>query len=108
MNIWHDISPKRITPDDFYAVIEISKGDKNKYEAERIHLKQDAAKINANVKQLVFTQGGPEDIAYNNCKETLKLFDEAGIKYEFSEMPGGHSWHVWRHNLRDLAPRIFK
>jgi enterochelin esterase family protein len=83
-------------------------GDKNKYEAERIHLKQDAAKINANVKQLVFTQGGPEDIAYNNCKETLKLFDEAGIKYEFSEMPGGHSWHVWRHNLRDLAPRIFK
>ena len=83
-------------------------GDKNKYEAERIHLKKDAAKINANVKQLVFTQGGPEDIAYNNCKETLKLFDEAGIKYEFSEMPGGHSWHVWRHNLRDLAPRIFK
>ena len=83
-------------------------GDKNKYEAERIHLKNDAAKINANIKQLVFTQGGPEDIAYNNCKETLKLFDEAGIKYEFSEMPGGHSWHVWRHNLRDLAPRIFK
>ncbi len=32
MNIWHDISPKRITPDDFFAVIEISKGDKNKYE----------------------------------------------------------------------------
>ena len=83
-------------------------GNKDKYEAERIHLKNDAAKINANIKQLVFTQGGPEDIAYNNCKETLKLFDEAGIKYEFSEMPGGHSWHVWRHNLRDLAPRIFK
>ena len=35
MNIWHDISPKRITPDDFYAVIEISKGDKNKYELDK-------------------------------------------------------------------------
>lgn len=23
MNIWHDISPKRITTDKFYAVIEI-------------------------------------------------------------------------------------
>ena len=35
LNIWHDISPKRITPDDFYAVIEISKGDKNKYELDK-------------------------------------------------------------------------
>jgi len=24
MNIWHDISPKRITSEKFYAVIEIS------------------------------------------------------------------------------------
>ena len=35
MNIWHDISPKRITSDNFYAVIEISKGDKNKYELDK-------------------------------------------------------------------------
>ena len=35
MNIWHDISPKRITADNFYAVIEISKGGKNKYELDK-------------------------------------------------------------------------
>ncbi len=35
MNIWHDISPKRIKPDQFYAVIEISKGTKNKYELDK-------------------------------------------------------------------------
>ena len=35
MNIWHDISPARIKPDDFYAVIEISKGSKNKYELDK-------------------------------------------------------------------------
>ena len=35
MNIWHDISPKRIKPDQFYAVIEISKGAKNKYELDK-------------------------------------------------------------------------
>ena len=34
-NIWHDISPKRITCDRFYAVIEISKGGKNKYEMDK-------------------------------------------------------------------------
>lgn len=34
-NIWHDISPKRISPDDFMAVIEIPKGGKNKYEMDK-------------------------------------------------------------------------
>lgn len=35
MNIWHDISPKRINEDDFYAVIEITKGGKAKYEMDK-------------------------------------------------------------------------
>lgn len=35
MNIWHDISAEKITPEDFYAVIEITKGSKNKYELDK-------------------------------------------------------------------------
>ena len=35
MNILHDIDPKRITPNDFIAVIEIPKGSKNKYELDK-------------------------------------------------------------------------
>ena len=34
-NIWHDLSPSRIKPDDFIAVIEIEKGSKNKYELDK-------------------------------------------------------------------------
>lgn len=34
-NIWHDINPKRITPEDFVAVIEISQGSKKKYELDK-------------------------------------------------------------------------
>ena len=34
-NIWHDIDPKRITPEDFVAVIEIPKGSKKKYELDK-------------------------------------------------------------------------
>ena len=34
-NIWHDINPKRITPDDFIAVVEIKKGSKKKYELDK-------------------------------------------------------------------------
>ena len=34
-NVWHDVSPKRITPEDFICVIEISKGSKKKYELDK-------------------------------------------------------------------------
>lgn len=34
-NIWHDIDPGRITPTDFVALIEISKGSKKKYELDK-------------------------------------------------------------------------
>ena len=35
MNIWHDISPKRISPVDFVCVVEIPKGSKKKYELDK-------------------------------------------------------------------------
>ena len=35
MSIWHDVEPQRITPTDFLACIEISKGSKSKYERDR-------------------------------------------------------------------------
>ena len=83
-------------------------GNKEVYEYERGRLKKEADRYNKNFKELVFTQGGPSDIAYNNCKETLALFDAAEIKYEYHEVPGGHSWTAWRQNLYDLAQRMFK
>lgn len=83
-------------------------GNKEVYEYERERLKRNAHVYNSNFRQLVFTQGGESDIAYGNCKETLKLFDEAGIRYEYMDVSGGHSWEAWRQNLYDLAQRIFK
>ena len=35
MNLWHDIKPARMHPEDFLAVIEIEKGSKNKYELDK-------------------------------------------------------------------------
>lgn len=34
-NIWHDINPARIQPEDFIAVIEIPQGSKKKYELDK-------------------------------------------------------------------------
>jgi enterochelin esterase family protein len=78
------------------------------YEDGDRRLSEIADILNNTVKYLVFTQGGPEDIAYNNGKEMLRVFDKNKIKYDFSEMPGGHTWYVWRYDLKNFAPRLFK
>lgn len=35
MNLYHDINPERIKPEEFVAVIEIQKNGKNKYELDK-------------------------------------------------------------------------
>jgi enterochelin esterase-like enzyme len=71
-------------------------------------MKDNAAAINGNVKQLWVAMGGKEDIAYENCKVMLSKFDEMNIKYTYSEYPGGHTWPVWRNNLYMFAPLLFR
>lgn len=82
--------------------------DTKTYEVKGAYLKKIAKDFNKTVRALHFTQGGPEDIAYNNCKEMLKLFDAAGVKYQYSEAPGGHSWYTWRNDLYNLVQLLFK
>ena len=71
-------------------------------------MKNNADKINNNLKQFWIAMGGKEDIAYNNCQLMLSKFDEMRIKYTYSEYPGGHTWPVWRNNLYNFAQLLFK
>lgn len=71
-------------------------------------MKDNAATINANLKHLWISMGGQEDIAHENCRVMMKKFDELGVKYQYSEYPGGHTWPVWRHNLYSFAPLLFQ
>jgi len=52
--------------------------------------------------------GGEKDIAYTNNKNTMALFDKYGIKYQYTEVPGGHSFLAWRYNLYQFAPLLFR
>jgi enterochelin esterase-like enzyme len=71
-------------------------------------MKANASKINNNLKSFWISMGGKEDIAYNNCKTMMAKFDDLGIKYTYSEYPGGHTWPVWRNNLYNFAQLLFK
>lgn len=80
-----------------------------KQEAERLGIAGKIARINKEYRQFYFTQGGPSDIAYQNCKNTLKVMDELGLNYKYVEnAQAGHSWPTWRADLEVLAPMIFK
>jgi len=71
-------------------------------------MKENATSINKSLKSFWIAMGGKEDIAYNNCKIMLAKFDEMGVKYTYSEYPGGHTWPVWRNNLYNFAQVLFK
>jgi enterochelin esterase-like enzyme len=64
--------------------------------------------IKSNLKLLWIGIGGKEDIAYDNCQAMLSKFDEMKIKYTYHEYPGGHAWPVWRNDLYNFAPLLFK
>ncbi|WP_294247921.1 alpha/beta hydrolase-fold protein [uncultured Chryseobacterium sp.] len=66
------------------------------------------SQINSNIKNFWISMGGKEDIAYKNCQVMMKKLDDLGIKYTYSEYPGGHTWPVWRNNLYNFAQLLFK
>ena len=78
-------------------------------ESERLQVKKNAAKMNKHFKALVFTQGGPADIAYKNCENTRNQLVQDGLKFDYMEnAQEGHSWATWRADLQTLAPTLFK
>ena len=71
-------------------------------------IKNNSATISSNLKELWISQGGKEDIAYENCQIMMKKFDEMGLKYKYSEYAGGHTWPVWRHDIYQFSQLLFK
>lgn len=77
-------------------------------ESQYAYMKANAEKINNNLKQFWIAMGGKEDIAYQNCQTMMTKFNEIGIRYTYTEYPGGHTWPVWRNNLYQFAQLLFK
>lgn len=79
-------------------------------DSEKYYDMLNANKNDYNDKLKVFwlSMGGKEDIAYENCRVMRDRFDKIGIKYDYFETPGGHTWPVWRESLYQFAPLLFK
>src|SRR5450432_1775019 len=53
-------------------------------------------------------KGKDDNLTAVNCKATLALFDKYGIKYQYKEFPGAHSFVFTRRYLVFFAPMLFR
>jgi len=71
-------------------------------------IKAAAPTLKSTLKYFIFTCGGSTDGASNNTPPTRALFTKYGVESGYSEMEGGHTMYVWRHDLRTFSQKIFK
>jgi enterochelin esterase family protein len=69
--------------------------------------RQIKALVKANPK-LYWVGTGKEDFLYASIINLRKRYDEEGLKYEYRETEGGHTWSNWSLYLTELVPRFFK
>ena len=58
-------------------------------------------------KLFTITSGKGDLLVMANNKNTMQLFDKMGIKYQYRESEGSHTYLVWRRNLYDFVQKIF-
>ncbi|MBN2612435.1 MAG: endo-1,4-beta-xylanase Z [Bacteroidales bacterium] len=99
-------------PDKFSYINVMSSGWWNSqpenYKKYDVLIKAAAPTLKSTLKYFIFTCGGSTDGASANTPPTRDLFTKHGVKSEFSEMEGGHTMYVWRHDLQSFAQKIFK
>jgi enterochelin esterase-like enzyme/dienelactone hydrolase len=51
---------------------------------------------------------GKDDFANPNNKSTMELFKKYGVKFEYYETEGAHTFLFWRKHLAHIAPLLFR
>ena len=57
---------------------------------------------------LFYISCGEADPRIEPTRRVIKSFRDAGLKVEFTTLPGSHEWHVWRNSLSEFLQQIFK
>jgi len=66
-----------------------------------------SAALNSKVK-LVTVDCGTADFLLTSNRKTKDWLKGKGLAFLSMETPGGHTWNVWRRNLTELLPQLFK
>ncbi|MBS1607942.1 MAG: esterase [Bacteroidetes bacterium] len=63
--------------------------------------------INKQVK-LFWISCGQSDFLLGNNHDFMKWLSSKKINFQFKETPGAHTWNVWRRNLIEFTPLLFR
>lgn len=93
----------------YIAVMSMGLQDNNRLNTfnPEAYDRQIKALVKANPK-LYWIGTGKEDFLYASIVNLRKRYDEEGLKYEYRETEGGHTWSNWSLYLTELVPRFFK
>jgi len=58
--------------------------------------------------RLLWIACGRKDFLYQRNNEFIALLKDKGIRHEYVETEGDHSWPVWRRYLVEFAPKLFR
>jgi len=64
-------------------------------------------KVNAALR-LLWIRVGADDHLLRTTRTFVEMLKAAGFRHDYAETPGGHSWQVWRRNLADFLPLLFR
>jgi enterochelin esterase family protein len=76
-------------------------------EADFASVLDDPVLTNGALKLFWSACGEDEARLITQNKQFANLLASKGIRQTFLTIPGGHTWHVWRRNLRDVLPLLF-
>lgn len=82
--------------------------DTQKYATMKTYLNSNGAKIQQNIHYFYFSDGGQWDISYQNGLATIKLLRDNGIKVNYFQNQGGHTYASWSPDLQRFIPFLFQ
>jgi len=66
-----------------------------------------SAAVNRDLK-LFWIACGKKDFLFTRNREFTALLKDKGVRYDYVETEGDHSWPVWRRYLTEFAPKLFR
>jgi len=76
--------------------------------AELPHVFPKLTAVEGNRLRLLWVACGTDDGLIEANRQVHAFLNERGVKHEFVETPGAHTWMVWRRYLAEFAPRLFQ
>jgi enterochelin esterase family protein len=78
------------------------------FESRNAQFFESPEKTNKMVKVLWVSAGERDQLAGASAKNLAQILNARGIKNEYHESEGGHTWINWRHYLNDYAQLLFR